>query len=120
MYRSFTDRVLGGVCGGLARVLPVNVWVIRFAFILLSVVTLGAVALLYLALWLAIPMESPSGRSRGGAALLVFALVLTVLTLAGWVISSAGGLRGPSGQPLYMPAMLLLVSAIFFLRQVRG
>jgi phage shock protein PspC (stress-responsive transcriptional regulator)/uncharacterized membrane protein YhdT len=120
MYRSFTDRVLGGVCGGLARVLPINVWAIRFLFILLSIVTLGAFVLLYLTLWLATPMESLTSRSRGGAGLLLFAIVLTLLTLVGWVVSLSGGLRGPSGQPLYMPALLLLVSAVFFLRQIRG
>ena len=120
MYRSFTDRVLGGVCGGLARRLPVNAWLLRLIFGVFALVTLGAFVLLYLALWLAIPMESPSSRSRGGASLLLFALVLIVLTIVGWILSITGGLRGPSGQMLYMPAMLLLVSAIFFLRQVRG
>ncbi len=120
MYRSFTDRVLGGVCGGLARALPLNAWVWRFSFIALAFITLGAFVLLYLALWLAIPMQSPTGRSRGGSGLLVFTLALIVITFAGWIISNTGGLRGPAGQPLYWPAMLLLVSAIFFVRQVRG
>lgn len=120
MYRSFTDRVLGGVCGGLARALHVQVWVVRFLFIALTLLTLGAWGLLYLALWLAIPLESPTGRARGSGSLLVLALLLTVATLVGWIISATGGLRGPAGQPLYLPAMLLVVSAIFFLRQVRG
>jgi phage shock protein PspC (stress-responsive transcriptional regulator) len=120
MVRSFTDRVLGGVCGGLAHALHVKAWMVRLIFIVLAVVTLGAFALLYLALWLAIPMASPSGRARGGAGLLVLTLLLIVLTLAGWIVSTSGGLRGPSGQSLYLPAMLFLVSLIFFLRQVRG
>lgn len=119
MYRSFTDRVLGGVCGGLARRLPINAWVFRFIFILLAIATLGGFALLYLALWLAIPQESLGSRRRGGGWLLL-TLILIVMTLAGWVLSITGGLRGPSGQMLYLPGMLLLVSAVFFLRQVRG
>jgi phage shock protein PspC (stress-responsive transcriptional regulator) len=43
MYRSFTDRVFGGVCGGLAAILPINAWVFRAAFIVLSIMTVGAV-----------------------------------------------------------------------------
>src|ERR1041384_5468885 len=65
MYRSFTDRVLGGVCGGLAAVFPINAWVFRAAFMVLSIVTSGAFAALYILLWWFVPQESLVGR-RGG------------------------------------------------------
>ena len=52
MYRSFTDRVLGGVCGGMGALLPLNPWWFRAIFLILGVITTGAFALLYLALWM--------------------------------------------------------------------
>lgn len=120
MYRSFTDRVLGGVCGGLGTLLPVNVWVLRIVFVLLSVLTLGAFALLYVALWMMIPQQSLIERQRGGSGLLLLTLILTIATGAGWVMWASGGLRGPGDEPVYWAGMVLLVCGIFFLRQLRG
>jgi phage shock protein PspC (stress-responsive transcriptional regulator) len=120
MYRSFTDRVLGGVCGGLGGLLRINPWWFRVVFVALTIITLGAFALLYLALWLAIPQESPVGRRRGGSGYLLLTLLLTAGTLIGWIASINGGLRTPSGEGLFWPGILLCVSVIFFLRQVRG
>ncbi|HLV35882.1 MAG TPA: PspC domain-containing protein [Spirillospora sp.] len=120
MYRSFTDRVLGGVCGGLGAVLPASSWTIRAIFLVLSLVTTGAFALLYLTLWLLIPQQTLLNRQRGGAGLLLLTLLLAIATVAGWVVWVSGGLRGPTGEPLYWAGMFLLVAAVFFLRQVRG
>ncbi len=120
MYRSFDNRVLGGICGGLAALLPVNAWWFRAAFALLTPLTLGAAALLYLALWLAVPQVSLARRRRGGAGRLLLAIALTALTFGGWLVWAGGGLRGPAGVDLYWPALLLGVALIFFLRQVRG
>jgi phage shock protein PspC (stress-responsive transcriptional regulator) len=120
MYRSFTDRVLGGVCGGLGSLLPISAWSFRIAFVLLSIVTLGAFALLYLTLWMLIPQQSLIGRQRGGAGLLLLTVVLIVATAVGWLIWAGGGLRGPSGEHLYWAGLLLLTAAVFFLRQLRG
>jgi phage shock protein PspC (stress-responsive transcriptional regulator) len=120
MYRSFDDRVLGGVCGGLAALLPLSAWWFRVAFALLAPLTLGAAALLYVALWLAVPQASPARRRRGGAGLLLLAIVLAALTFGGWLVWIGGDLRGPTGIDLYWPGMLLGVALIFFVRQVRG
>ncbi len=120
MYRSFTDRVLGGVCGGLGGLLKVNAWWFRAAFVALSIVTSGAFVLLYLALWLAIPQESLVGRQRGGSTFLLVTIILTVAILIGWFLSLSGGLRTTSGESLFWPGILLCLSVIFFLRQVRG
>jgi phage shock protein PspC (stress-responsive transcriptional regulator) len=120
MYRSFTDRVFGGVCGGLGALLPVNPWVFRIAFVILAILTAGAFAALYLLLWWLIPQETLVGRQRGGAGLLLLAIVLTVLTGIAWVLNMNGSLQGPSGLSLFWPGMLLALSLVFFLKQVRG
>ena len=39
---------------------------------------------------------------------------------AGWLAASNGGLRGPTGQDLFWPALLLLAAVVFFFRQVRA
>lgn len=120
MYRSFTDRIFGGVCGGLGAVFRVSAWWLRAIFIILSIITLGAFAALYLLLWWSIPQESLVGRRRSGAGRLLLVIVLAVATGVAYLVHVSGGLRGPSGQDLFWPGMLLLLSAVFFLKQVRA
>jgi phage shock protein PspC (stress-responsive transcriptional regulator) len=114
MYRSFTDRVLGGVCGGLGAVTPLGAWTLRVMFVGLALVTLGAFALLYLGLWMTVPQQSLAMRQRGGAGLLLLVFLAIMLTIGGWVAWIT------TGTPLYWPLLLLAVSAVFFLRQLKG
>lgn len=63
LYRSRSDRVIAGVCGGLGEYLRIDpVWV-RLAFVLLLFAQgIGLIA--YLALWLLVPETSQAGLSR--------------------------------------------------------
>jgi len=61
LSRSRTDRVLGGVCGGLARATGIDALVIRVAVVALTVAG-GTGAVLYVAAWLFLPEEG-SDRS---------------------------------------------------------
>jgi phage shock protein C len=54
--RSRSDRVLGGVCGGLARATGVEAWVWRLLFALLFIFA-GAGLLAYVLLWIFVPSE---------------------------------------------------------------
>jgi phage shock protein PspC (stress-responsive transcriptional regulator) len=54
--RSRTDRVLGGVCGGMARATGVESWVWRLLFAVLFIFA-GAGLLVYLLLWIFVPSE---------------------------------------------------------------
>ena len=54
--RSRTDRVLGGVCGGLARATGVESWVWRLLFAVLFIFA-GAGLLVYVLLWIFVPSE---------------------------------------------------------------
>jgi phage shock protein C len=56
LYRSRTDRMLGGVCGGLAEYFGVDVTLVRIAFIILSVIG-GTGVPIYLAMWLIVPKQ---------------------------------------------------------------
>jgi phage shock protein C len=54
--RSRSDRVLGGVCGGMARATGVEAWVWRLLFAVLFIFA-GAGLLVYLLLWIFVPSE---------------------------------------------------------------
>lgn len=120
MKRSFTDRVFGGVCGGLAVALRVNAWVLRALFALLAVASAGAFAALYLLLWWIVPQESLMADAEARSGLPVaLALALVALTLLAWVGHRLGYLRAPTGVDVFYPLMLLVLSAVFMLRQIR-
>ncbi len=118
MYRSFSDRVLGGVCGGLAAALHVSSWWVRLIWIVLAVASLGAFAVLYVLLWWVVPQESPTVRRRGLSLFIV--IMLIILTAAAWAGRDLGQLNTASGVNLFYPGALLLLSAVFFLRQLRA
>jgi len=62
LYRSEKERVLGGVCGGIAEILGVDPTLVRLAGVGVVLVTFLALlvpmALFYLACWFIIPPES--------------------------------------------------------------
>lgn len=55
LYRSETDKILGGVCGGIAEVYDFDPSVVRLITLLLIIT--GVSPLLYLIAWLIIPSE---------------------------------------------------------------
>jgi len=120
MYRSFTDRVLGGVCGGLAPAIRLRPWMLRGIFALFTIVSLGVGAALYLALWWLLPQESLIDPTRGDTLLTAAALVIAAGMIGVWVGSLAGVVEGTDGQPLLWPLVALILSVVFLLRQVRG
>jgi signal transduction histidine kinase len=92
--RSEHDRLIAGVCGGLASTLSVDATLVRLAFALLAIAG-GAGILLYFALW------SWSDHKARLAAALVFASVLVLLVAFGL-----------SGKALAGVALILVGSAI--------
>lgn len=54
LYRSHTDKVLGGVCGGLGPYLGIDPKLLRIVFVLMALAN-GIGILIYLLLWLVIP-----------------------------------------------------------------
>ncbi len=62
LYRSQTKKILGGVCGGLADYLDMDVNVVRLLFVGVTLVTvLLPMALFYLIAWIIVPIEKSSG-----------------------------------------------------------
>jgi phage shock protein C len=56
LYRSQTNRMLGGVCGGLAEYFNTDATLIRVLFVLLTVLG-GAGPIIYLAMWIVVPNQ---------------------------------------------------------------
>ena len=57
LYRSRTDKMIAGVCGGLGKYLGVDPTLIRLAFVLLLLFGIGSGLLVYLAMMLLVPLE---------------------------------------------------------------
>ncbi len=71
LERSTTNKVIGGVCGGLAEYLQVDATLVRVAFVIAAIVTAGIAILGYIALLLLMPLPgraAPFVTSAGGAA----------------------------------------------------
>ncbi len=56
LVRSSSDRMIGGVCGGLARYFGIDSTIVRLVFVL--AVLSGLSPLIYLILWIVMPQES--------------------------------------------------------------
>ena len=63
LYRSESDRILGGVCGGLGIYLSIDPTFVRLFFALLFFGS-GVGLLAYLALWIIMPSESSDNAKR--------------------------------------------------------
>ena len=63
LYRSRKDRIVGGVCGGIAVHLEVDPSLVRLVWIVVSLISLGTGLIVYLAAWIIIP-ESPEESTQ--------------------------------------------------------
>jgi phage shock protein C len=54
LYRSRNQRMVGGVCGGLADYFNIDVTVVRVLFLILSVFG-GTGLVIYLVMWIIVP-----------------------------------------------------------------
>jgi phage shock protein C len=63
--RSRSDRILGGVCAGLARYFDTDPLLIRLIFVIITLAQ-GAGVLLYVLLWILMPEEGVESPAGGG------------------------------------------------------
>lgn len=61
LYRSRSDRMIGGVCGGLADYFNIDPVIVRIIAVLLAFAN-GAGILAYIILWIVVPLESSPSR----------------------------------------------------------
>jgi len=63
LYRSKTDKVLGGVCGGVAEYLDVDPVVVRLIWAIVTLISMGMGLLAYIIAWIIIP-EEPTSKQK--------------------------------------------------------
>ena len=61
LYKSDTDVMIGGVCGGLAEYFNIDPSVVRLVFALLGV-TAGSGFMVYLLLWVILPTKNNNSK----------------------------------------------------------
>jgi len=62
LVRSDTDKMVAGVCGGLAAYLDIDPVLVRLAFVILLLAS-GIGFAIYLVLWIVMPREATAGES---------------------------------------------------------
>ncbi|AGA68501.1 putative stress-responsive transcriptional regulator [Desulfitobacterium dichloroeliminans LMG P-21439] len=120
LYRSGTDKKLGGVCGGLAEYFDIDSTLIRLV-VLLAFFMGGVGLLLYIVAWVVIP-ENPSYRSgatyRNGGNV-VDDMKESVQDIGSSAQSFAHDLKSvnPSHRKRYIGIGLMILGVIFLLDQ---
>lgn len=66
VYRSRTEKVMGGICGGLGKYFHVDPVLLRIIWVILGLSGVGVVA--YIVCWIVIPIEPASSAAGTGAA----------------------------------------------------
>ncbi len=127
LTRSLTDRVLGGVCGGLGSYIELDPWWVRTLFIVLGLFTAGTGILIYLALWLILPPQAlidiPSTRDEERR---LFPRPETVILIGGSVIvmgivvmaRNLGVLHGDNGDA-FLPLVIIVFGLTLAIKQLR-
>lgn len=120
--RSLVDRVLGGVCGGLSAYLGINPWWARALTVILTVLTGGVAALLYLILWWTLPADLTPGEPVPGRDLGRLLLVGLLIALGGAVALARGLglLTSPQGADLFWPGVIVVVGLTLLWREWRS
>ena len=63
LYRSKKDKIIAGVCGGIAQYLQVDVVVVRLIWAIFTLISMGVGILAYILAWVIIP-EEPSPKQK--------------------------------------------------------
>jgi phage shock protein C len=117
LYRSSTDKVIAGVCGGLAQYFGIDPAIVRLAFVVFALAG-GASVLLYVVLWIAVPIGA-------GAPAVAFGdrgheMLATVLIAIGalWLLANFGAFAFINWRFAW-PLVLIAAGGALLLRRVR-
>ena len=68
LYRSQTESVLGGVAGGVAEYLDLDPAIVRVVWALLAIITGGVFLILYIVMWIVVPLGAEPADGVAGRA----------------------------------------------------
>jgi len=66
LFRSTTDKMIGGVCGGLARYLDIDSTVVRILSAVIILFTYGVGLAAYIVAWIVVPEDAGYGEGASG------------------------------------------------------
>ena len=119
LFRSPTDKLIGGVCGGMADFLGWDPSLVRIAWVVLTLVTGGGGVLAYIALWILLPVGTVEDGEQQPAAIALnennlARIAFILITLGGlWLLANIGilpwvwHLVGGIFRVLFWPALLI-------------
>lgn len=116
LYRSSSEKVIAGVCGGLAAYFKLDPALVRLAFVVFALVG-GASLLLYVVLWIAVPVGDTGAAVGGGHAGGTTAIVLIGVGCL-WLLANFGFFAFVSWR-LAWPLLLIALGAVLLARRVR-
>jgi phage shock protein C len=111
LYRSRSDAMLGGVCGGLGDFFGIDSNLVRIVFVVLALIQ-GIGILLYLVLWLIAP---PEGEETVKQAVRTGAEEIAAKARAMGKEVGEVAKRAPSGAAAFIGIVLILVGILFLL-----
>ena len=106
LYRSANDKVIAGVCGGLASYFKIDPALVRLAFLVFALAG-GASILLYLVLWVAVPLSTTPAATAARYSGETVAIGLIAVGVV-WLLANFGVFRFINwsiGWPLVLVAI---------------
>lgn len=125
LTRNLTDRVLGGVCGGLGTYVGVDPWWVRALFVALGLFTAGTGALIYLALWFILPVQTladiPASADKVGRVSQPETVVLVgmgVIAMGVIILARNLGILSGAGGDAFLPLVVIGFGFVLLVKQL--
>ncbi len=114
LYRSSTDKVVAGVCGGLAAYFKLDPALVRLVFLVFALAG-GASLAVYIILWIAVPIGDTTNAvpAHGGSE----ATAIVLIAVGGiWLLANIGVFRFVNWN-VGWPILLIAFGALLLLRR---
>ncbi|MBX7259698.1 MAG: PspC domain-containing protein [Candidatus Hydrogenedentes bacterium] len=102
--KSWKNRQVGGVCGGIAEAMEIDAWTLRLVFVAAMLFTGGSAILVYILLYFVLPWKEDEEhlvwRFPAGLAIALLVLWPTYLMILGSQISSLSRILNSRGQQI--------------------
>lgn len=109
LVRSDTDRIIAGVCGGLATYLGIDVVLVRLAFAVLLFAS-GIGFPIYMVMWIVMPLEADANQTNSE-------VIHKNIDEMGTAVASG---MNRIGKPGTIGVILIMLGAYFLLQQFGG
>jgi phage shock protein PspC (stress-responsive transcriptional regulator) len=112
LYRSHTESVLGGVAGGVAEYLDVDPAIVRVVWALLALLTGGIFLILYIVMWIVVPLPP---EAAGGAEAAAGEPAAPAASPSGWNPLPVRRERRGSGSGSWVFGLILVGLGLYLL-----